>query len=184
MKKFVCRVCGHNICRRVYDMYMCEGCSVLFLDESMFSLPIVKYKKLHPDAIPPTKAKPLDVGYDVFALNDYILPPLTTVMLETGLSVELPPNTEIQVRPRSGLALKESIMVVNSPGTIDTGYRGPCNVLLMKVANTETQYYSIKKGDKIAQFLVTTKLPYVFEEELGELSSTDRGVKGFGSTGN
>jgi dUTP pyrophosphatase len=100
-------------------------------------------------------------------------------MVKTGLSVELPVNTEIQVRPRSGLASKFEISITNSPGTIDTGYRGPCNVLLKCTWHT---IYEIKKGDKIAQFVVSPKMPYKFVE-VDELTDTERGEGGFGHTG-
>ena len=176
---WTCRICGHNTFIRSYDMYLCDNCSVVFVAPWDFTLPEVKFKRLHPDAVIPTRAKDGDVGYDVVSIEETVLKPMEVVMVKTGLSVELPPNTEIQVRPRSGLALKLGIMIANSPGTIDTGYRGPCNVLLI---NTSPHTYHLAKGDKIAQFLVTPKLPYKFVE-VDELSESDRGTGGFGHTG-
>jgi dUTP pyrophosphatase len=177
---FVCRICGFTHCNMQFDgLYSCGGCNVVFSTPSGFTLPDVKFKRLHPDAVIPVRAKEGDVGYDVCSIENVILEPMEVVMVKTGISVELPPHTEMQVRPRSGLAKNHGIMVVNSPGTVDTGYRGPCNVLLI---NTTTEDYIVRKGDKIAQFLVTPKLPYKFVE-VDELSDTDRGVGGFGHTG-
>ena len=179
MEEFVCRLCGCDKYHGAYDFDICMGCGVAFSQPGMFSLPSVKFAKSHPDAVTPVRAKDGDVGYDVCAIEDVSLPLWQVVMVKTGLTVELPSNTEIQVRPRSGLALKEGIVVVNSPGTIDTGYRGECNVLMM---NTKTMKYSIKKGDKIAQFIVSPKMPYRFVE-VKTLTNTERGEGGFGSTG-
>ena len=179
MEEFVCRLCGHNSYGIQYDLMVCMGCGVAFSQPGMFSLPDVNFIKLHPDAVTPTKAKDGDVGFDVCAIKDVTLCPGVVEMVETGISVELPPNTEIQVRPRSGLALKQGIMVANSPGTIDTGYRGPCNVLMLKTGNLP---YVIHKGDKIAQFVVAPKMPYKFVE-VETLTDTERGEGGFGHTG-
>lgn len=179
MEKFVCRICGHKSYGIQYDLCVCGGCGVGFSQPHLFTLPDVKFKKLHPDAVTPIKAKDGDAGFDVCAIEDVSLPLMTVVMVKTGISVELPEYAEIQVRPRSGLALKNGIMVVNSPGTIDSGYRGPCNVLLM---NTKALVYHIKKGDKIAQFVVAPRMPYRFEE-VDALTDTERGEGGFGSTG-
>ena len=178
MEEFVCRLCGHTTYGIQYDMMVCMGCGVAFSQPTLFTLPSVKFIKLHPHAIAPARAKDGDVGYDVCSIEDVVLLPMRVVMVKTGISVELPLNTEMQVRPRSGLAAKHGIIVVNSPGTIDTGYRGPCNVLMMSTGVT----YNIYKGDKIAQFLVTPKLPYKFVE-VAKLSDTERGGGGFGSTG-
>jgi len=179
MNEFVCRLCGCDEYVRAYDFDACAGCGVAFSSPAYFTLPNVKFIKLDPDAVVPTKAKDGDVGYDVCAIKDTILYPNFVEMVETGLSVELPPNTEIQVRPRSGLALKQGIMVANSPGTIDTGYRGPCNVLMLKTGITP---YVIHKGDKIAQFVVAPRMPYKFVE-VEKLTDTERGENGFGSSG-
>jgi len=179
MNQFVCRLCGATEWSNQYELMTCCGCGVGFEDPDMFTLPPVKFIKLDPDAVTPTRAKNGDIGYDVCAIKDIELYMMAPTMVQTGLSVELPPNTEIQVRPRSGLAYKNGIIVVNSPGTIDTEYRGPCNIIMM---NTKTSVYSIKKGDKIAQFVVAPKLPYRFVE-VDKLTDTERGENGFGSSG-
>lgn len=179
MIEFVCRVCGFQGYTSTLDHCTCLGCGVIFDNPSSFTLPRVLFLKLHKDAVPPQREVEGDVGYSAVALEDYELPPMEVVMIKTGISVELPPHTEMQVRARSGMAKKHGIMVVNGPGTIDTAYRGPCNVLLI---NTKLETYNVKKGDAVAQFLVTTKLPYTFQEAQ-LLSDTERGDGGFGHTG-
>lgn len=179
MLQFVCRICGGNSFVPNYDVYTCSQCGVIFSDPSAFTLPEVQFIKLDEDAVEPTRAKDGDVGYDAIGIMDATIHPGETVMVKTGISVQLPPHTEMQVRARSGMAKKHSIMVINGPGTIDTGYRGPCNVLLH---NAGESTYDIKKGDAIAQFLVTPKLPYTFVE-VSSLDETDRGEGGFGHTG-
>lgn len=179
MNQFVCRICGNSEYIIRGGSYTCLGCSVRFDDPQRFTLPIVKFTPLHEDAVIPTREVDGDVGYSAVSIADYTLEPLQVVMISTGVSVELPPHTEMQVRARSGMAKKHGIMVVNGPGTIDTGYRGPCNVLLI---NTKTEPYTVKKGDAVAQFLVTPKLPYTFQE-VTKLSDTERGDGGFGHTG-
>ncbi len=158
---------------------MCAGCSAVFHDPKSFTLPEVKFIKLDKDAVMPARAKEGDVGYDAVSIQSAYIFPGETVMVKTGISVQLPPNTEMQVRARSGLAKKHGIMVINGPGTIDTGYRGPCNVLLH---NSSKEVFTITAGDKIAQFLVTPKLPYTFVE-VDTLDETERGAGGFGHTG-
>src|SRR5258706_2781566 len=96
----------------------------------------------------------------------------------TGLSIELPVGYEGQVRPRSGLALKHSITVANTPGTIDPGYRGEIRVILINLGASE---YKIEKGDRIAQLVIAKYEPVEWEE--GELNESTRGAGGFGSSG-
>lgn len=100
-------------------------------------------------------------------------------MIKTGISIELPPSTEGQVRPRSGLALKHQITLLNSPGTIDEGYRGEVGVI---VINHGKQPFEVTKGMKIAQLLVKPVIR-VEIEEVEDLTDTARGAGGFGSTG-
>jgi dUTP pyrophosphatase len=100
-------------------------------------------------------------------------------LVGTGISIELPPNTEAQVRPRSGLALKHGITVLNTPGTIDYGYRGEVGVILI---NHGRSRFDVEPGMKIAQMVIAPFLS-VSVEEAGELSTTARGQGGFGSTG-
>ena len=120
-------------------------------------------------------------GMDVRAAveNEIIIEPGKVVLVPTDFSVEIPLGYEIQVRPRSGLAVKHSLGVLNSPGTIDSDYRGEVKIILM---NFGTENYSVKRGDRIAQ-LVIAKVYLADINETGELDDTDRGAGGFGHTG-
>lgn len=139
----------------------------------------IKVKKLVDGAELPRYAHPGDAGLDLFSVEDHVLEPGGSGLIKTGISIELPPGTEAQVRPRSGLALKHSVTVLNSPGTIDEGYRGEVGVIMI---NHGKESFHIEKGMKIAQMLV--KPVYRVEVvEAGALSDTSRGQGGFGSTG-
>ena len=120
-------------------------------------------------------------GMDVRAnLDETIeLKPLERVLVKTGLFLEIPVGFECQVRPRSGLALKKGITVLNSPGTIDADYRGEVGVILV---NLSSEPFMIEDGERIAQ-LVFAKAEQAVWEEVNELTTTDRGAGGFGSTG-
>ena len=107
------------------------------------------------------------------------LQPLERAIVKTGLYIELPLGYEAQVRPRSGLAAKKGISVLNAPGTIDADYRGEIGVILVNLSN---EPFTIENGERIAQ-LVIAKHERAVWEEVDELSETDRGVGGFGSTG-
>ncbi len=141
---------------------------------------ILKVKKLTEDAILPHYAHPGDAGADLFANVNLEIAPGESAMVKTGISMELPPSTEAQVRPRSGLAAKKQITVLNTPGTIDEGYRGEVCVILI---NHSKEIFTIEKGMKIAQMVVKPVIT-VEVEEVNELSDTSRGTGGFGSTGN
>lgn len=136
-------------------------------------------KRLSATAIVPAYAHPGDAGLDLFADAPASLAPGERKLIGTGISIELPPDTEAQVRPRSGLALKHGITVLNTPGTIDHGYRGEVGVILI---NLGTERFDVRAGMKIAQMVVATCLT-VTVEEAGDLSGTKRGSGGFGSTG-
>ena len=110
---------------------------------------------------------------------DMEIPPGGTMMVPTGLSVKIPTGYEIQVRPRSGLALKRGISVLNSPGTIDADYRGEIGVILI---NHSKEFFVVKNGDRIAQ-LVLNRVEKIHWNQVLFLDSTRRGKKGFGSTG-
>jgi dUTP pyrophosphatase len=140
---------------------------------------ILKIKKLHTDAIVPSYAHPGDAGLDLFSVEEARIGPGASLMVKTGISIELPAGTEGQVRPRSGLALKHQITLLNSPGTIDEGYRGEVGVI---VINHGKETFEVTKGMKIAQLLVKPVLR-VEVEEVGDLTETARGAGGFGSTG-
>ena len=140
---------------------------------------ILKFKRIHPDATLPEYAHESDAGMDVRSVDDLEIAPGKRALVHTGLVMLLPPAYEAQVRPRSGLALKSGVTVLNSPGTIDSGYRGEVCVIL---ANFGESAFAVKKGDKIAQIVVA---PVTRTEiaETGSVDDTDRGEGGFGSTG-
>ena len=118
-------------------------------------------------------------GMDVLAAEDVTLAPGARHAVATGLAVAIPPGYEIQVRPRSGLALKHGVGVPNTPGTIDSDYRGELKVILI---NHGEESFAIRRGDRIAQ-LVLAPVTLAQWNEVGELDDTARGAGGFGSTG-
>ena len=136
-------------------------------------------KRLSPAAQLPAYAHAGDAGLDLFAAVAASLEPGESKLVGTGISIELPPNTEAQVRPRSGLALKHGITVLNAPGTIDHGYRGEVGVILINHGRTR---FDIEPGMKIAQMVIAPFVT-VAVEETEELTGTSRGQGGFGSTG-
>jgi dUTP pyrophosphatase len=140
----------------------------------------IKLKKLHPAAELPHYAHgPLeDAGMDLRAVEGAVLEPNVPAAVPTGLSIEIPPGYEGQVRPRSGLALKQAISVANAPGTIDPGYRGEIKVILI---NLGKQAYEIHPGDRIAQMIISKYEAIEWQEE--ELADSHRGEGGFGSSG-
>jgi dUTP pyrophosphatase len=137
----------------------------------------VKVKKLCEEAIIPTKANKFAAGWDVYAKQDTLIYPDAVSKVETGIAVEIPVGYELQVRPRSGLSNK-GVFIANAPGTIDCDYRGEVCVLMYSMNVT----YGIKKGDRIAQLVLAPVLQCSFNE-VDNLSTTDRGSGGFGSTG-
>lgn len=139
----------------------------------------LKVKKLNEDAIIPNFAHKGDAGMDLYSIEQVIIPKNETRLIKTGISIELPHMTEAQVRPRSGLALKHSITVLNSPGTIDEGYRGEIGVILI---NHGKEDFVVEKHMKIAQ-MVIKPIYEIHIEEVKDLSDTERGNGGFGSTG-
>jgi dUTP pyrophosphatase len=112
-------------------------------------------------------------------LSGFTLQPMQRAIIPTGLRVEIPQGYEMQIRPRSGLALKHGITLPNTPGTIDSDYRGPLGVLLV---NLGAEPYTIHHGDRIAQLIIAPVLQAHFALA-NSLSDTDRGAGGFGSTG-
>src|SRR5450432_3899773 len=115
---------------------------------------------------------------DLHAVESVTLAPGETGLVATGLSIELPPGYEAQIRPRSGLALKHAITLPNSPATIDPGYRGEVRVILLNLGNAA---YEIHAGDRIAQMVIARYEAISWEE--AELSESERGTSGFGSSG-
>ena len=139
----------------------------------------LKFRKLSPNAVAPSYARAGDAGLDLSACERVEIAPGTTAMVRTGIAVELPPGTEGQVRPRSGLAARHAVTVLNSPGTIDEGYRGEIRVILI---NHGLSIFHIEPGMRIAQLVVAPVLR-VEVEEADALPESERGARGFGSSG-
>ena len=129
----------------------------------------------------PEYQTPLSAGLDIRANLDesVTLRPLERAMIPTGLFVELPEGCEMQIRPRSGLAAKHGITVLNSPGTIDADYRGEIKVILVNLSN---EPFTVESGERIAQMIVA-RYEQIEWQPVEELGATERGAGGFGSTG-
>jgi dUTP pyrophosphatase len=140
----------------------------------------IKIKKIHPDATLPQYAHgpAEDAGLDVCSIESATLIPGVPQFVATGLTLEIPAGFEVQVRPRSGLALKHAITLPNSPATIDPGYRGELKVILLNLGKAP---YEVHAGDRIAQMVVAKYEAVEWEE--GDLADSTRGVGGFGSSG-
>ncbi len=136
--------------------------------------------KLNPLAVIPTYAKPGDAGADLYSIENKTLKPGERSLIKTGLAIALPESYVALVHPRSGLALKNGISVVNSPGTIDSGYRGEIGVVLINHDLNEN--FSVKVGDRIAQ-LVIQKFETANFKLVSELPESERADGGYGSTG-
>lgn len=136
-------------------------------------------KLVHEDAKLPYRANEGDAGLDLFSIEEKIIQPGEATLVGTGLQIELPKGTEAQIRPRSGLALKHSITVLNSPGTIDEGYRGEIKVILINHGN---EPFKVEKDMRIAQMVIASVLK-VELVKADVLSETDRAAGGFGSSG-
>ncbi|MBD2106942.1 dUTP diphosphatase [Nodosilinea sp. FACHB-13] len=139
----------------------------------------LKIRRIHELAILPSYAHAGDAGMDLCSIEDVEIAAGDTALIHTGIEIELPQGTEAQIRPRSGLALKHSVTVLNTPGTIDEGYRGEIGIILI---NHSKHAFQVVKGMKIAQMVIKP----VFQveiEETDELTQTLRGPQGFGSTG-
>ena len=159
--------------------------------------PPLRVKKLYPDAQLPVRANPDDAGLDVCIHHfdklysgsgvfdqagnmDYLtLEPNERVLVSTGLSIAIPPGYEVQVRPRSGNALKRGLTILNTPGTIDASYRGTVGIIVVNLGMTKQE---LRRGEKIAQ-LVVKEVILSNVIEVDELDETARGSGGFGSTG-
>ena len=139
----------------------------------------VYFKKIHPAAVLPAYARPGDAGMDVCACEEATLLPGERKLVRTGLMMELPHGTEAQMRPRSGLALKNGVTLLNTPGTIDEGYRGEVGVILI---NLGQEPFRVQPGMRIAQMVIAPVLR-VDTADVAEVSDTARGAGGFGSTG-
>lgn len=139
----------------------------------------IPVKKLHPDAKLPVYATNGAAGADLHALEDAIVPAWGHRLVQTGLAFAIPTGWEVQIRPRSGLAFKNMVSVLNTPGTIDSDYRGDIGVILV---NHGSEHFTVKAGDRIAQMVVAPVYQAAFDV-VDELPETERGEGGFGSTG-
>jgi len=139
----------------------------------------VRIQRIDGSARMPEMAHPGDSGFDLFASETVSLKPGERKLVPTGIKVSLPAGFEAQVRPKSGLALKHGISVLNTPGTIDSGYRGEIKVILVNLGEQE---YKVEKGKKIAQ-IVFARVECPEIAEVSELDETKRNEGGFGSTG-
>jgi len=129
----------------------------------------------------PFYSTPRSSGADVKSNEDFILKPRERKLIHTGIYMQLPEDVEVQVRPRSGLALKYGVTCINSPGTIDSDYQGECNILLI---NEGDESVSFIRGERIAQFVfVENVVQATFEFESFFTEKTERGAGGFGHTG-
>ncbi len=130
----------------------------------------------------PVYAKVGDSGFDLRANERGTLKPLERKLVGTGLYFELPDGYELQIRPRSGLAYKNGVTVLNSPGTVDTGYRGEIKVLLVNISNED---FTWDKGERIAQGVISHRVSSDYGDliEVFEINESERGEGGFGSTG-
>jgi dUTP pyrophosphatase len=142
----------------------------------------LKVKKLNPDAVLPKYNYPSDSGFDLHSVEDIIIPAFGRAFVPTGLSFQFSEGLEIQVRTKSGLAINQGLMVLNSPGTVDQGYSGEIKVIIFNTNNTTV---TISKGMKVAQAVLCPVLNGKFVDlvEVDTFEETDRGSNGFGSTG-
>jgi dUTP pyrophosphatase len=139
------------------------------------------FKVLHPDAVLPKYNYGGDSGFDLHSVEEITIEPFGRALVPTGISLDIKDGYEIQVRSKSGLALKEGLFVLNSPGTVDASYSGEIKVIIF---NTNQQPYTIKKGMKVAQAVLCPVVngSWVNLEEVTEISDKERGENGFGST--
>lgn len=139
----------------------------------------LKVKLIDKKAILPQYAHPGDAGLDLYSIETKEIFPGESILIRTGIVIELPENTEAQIRPKSGLALNHQITLLNTPGTIDYGYRGEIKVIMI---NHGKKNFIVNEGMKIAQMVIKPVLT-VEIKSVNSLSETQRGIGGFGSTG-
>lgn len=142
----------------------------------------IRVKKLNSDAVLPKYNYPTDSGFDLHSVEEVIIPAFGRALVPTGLSFQFDEGLEIQVRPKSGLAINQGLTVLNTPGTVDQGYSGEVKVIIFNTNNTTV---TIPKGMKVGQAVLCPVLNGRFVEiqDVDELDETDRGNNGFGSTG-
>jgi dUTP pyrophosphatase len=142
----------------------------------------VEYSQSNVDSIDPSYAYPTDSGFDLFSTEEIEIESFGRSLIPTGLHIDIPDGYEVQVRSKSGLALKQGLMVLNSPGTVDQGYTGEIQVILF---NTTKNNITINKGQKIAQAVISPVVSgkWIKLTKVDNINNKDRGEKGFGSTG-
>jgi len=166
----------------IYESY---GVDIKQLEKDMMNYvpkQSLGYVKLNPDAIEPKYNYISDSGFDLYSTEEIVISPLGRALVPTGLAFDIKDGYEIQVRSKSGLAINQGLFVLNSPGTIDSGFLGEVKVIIF---NTNTEPFTIKKGMKVAQAVLCPVISgkYVSLELKKELGQKDRNDKGFGSTG-
>jgi len=139
----------------------------------------IKFKLLHPKAVIPCRKTPGSSGADVYSVEDIKIPPGEVRLVGLGFAVSMSEGVEIQIRPRSGLALQDNVTILNTPATIDSDYRSEVKVILVNFGKKD---FHVATGDRIAQMVVNF-IPRTKFIEVDELDITDRGEGGFGSTG-
>ncbi len=139
----------------------------------------IRIKKIRDNAVTPHYEHDGDAGMDLYAVEDFTLRPGQRELIPTGFQVEVPKGYEMQIRPKSGLALKHGITVLNTPGTVDSCYRGEVGVIMLNASDRD---YEVKVGEKVAQAVIA-KVEKAVIEEVEDLTQTQRGSGGFGSTG-
>ncbi len=151
-------------------------------DDSFIEKLVLKYS-VSEHIKEPEYAYNTDSGFDLRSTKDFEIPPFGRDLVPTGLSFDIPEKCELQVRPKSGLALKKGLSVLNTPGTVDNGYTGEVQVIVINLSN-KTQ--TIKKGDKIAQAVLCPVITggYIDLIKIDNIKEKDRNNNGFGSTGN
>jgi dUTP pyrophosphatase len=147
-----------------------------------FKTKTLKVELIDSDAKFPEYAYPSDSGFDLFSTEEVILQPFGRALVPTGIKLSIPDEFEIQVRPKSGLAINQGLTVLNTPGTVDSGYNGEIKVIIF---NTNNISVSIPKGTKIAQAVLSPVVngKYVNLVQVNKVNDGDRGNNGFGSTG-
>jgi len=147
-----------------------------------FKTKVLKVELLNDDAKFPEYAYPSDSGFDLFSTVEIILQPFGRALVPTGIKLSIPEEFEIQVRPKSGLAINQGLTVLNTPGTVDSGYNGEIKVIIFNTNNTSV---TIPKGTKIAQAVLSPVVngKYVDLIQVNKVGDGDRGDNGFGSTG-
>lgn len=154
-------------------------CSRLIQILQSFQTPQCCVIPKHPDAQIPKRGTHQAAGYDLTSAEDVVIPAGGRALVHTGLWVAPPKNCHIEIRPRSGLALKHGITVLNTPGTIDADYRGEIMIILF---NTSTEDFEVKTGERVAQAVIM-RHENVLWKVVDNLDDTTRGTSGFGSTG-